>query len=448
MTSKTGGLPAAHEGHHLGELAVRYGLLSEGELAHCLELQATHDPPRFLGEVLIEEGFLSRQSLERLLASQRREGPDQAGPAGVCFPHKAVAERAERADLSELLRLQVELGATDLHLVPGARITARVAGRLVTLAPQPLSPERCRALLHSALDPEQKAALQRDKRLLLHLAREGIGRFRLGAYEQCQGITAAIRRIPEAVPPLDWLGLPSIIKQVPHLTRGLVLITGPRGSGKTTTLASLVELINQTRRSHVVTLERPIEYVLASRTSLIDQREVGTHVPTYAEGLRSVLRENPDVIVLAELTTPDQIVAAMTAAETGHLVLGTLHTSGAYRTVLRILDAYAGHKRAMVRGMLANVLRLVISQHLLPGTSGQRQHLAAEVMVVTSAVAATIREDRVHQLPQVIQTGRREGMVLMDDARADLVKRGLVSPRDALPRAQEEAQVLRAGEEA
>ncbi|MBX3468356.1 MAG: PilT/PilU family type 4a pilus ATPase [Planctomycetes bacterium] len=427
----------------LGELALRYGLVEEAELARCLEVQATQDPPRLLGDLLVDEGLLSRASLDRLLATQRR-GEGEGGH----FSRKAVAERAEVADLDELLRIQVEVGATDLHLTPGARIHARIAGRLVSLAPRPLEPDRCRALIESALTAAQVAELERERSLLVHFPREGIGRFRLGLFVQSRGLSAAIRRIPEAVPEQDWLALPPILRQVPRLKRGLVLVTGPRGSGKTTTLASVIELFNQTRRSHVVTLERPIEYVLPSRTCLISQREVGTHVASYAEGLRSVVRENPDVIVLAELATPDQIMAALTAAETGHLVLGTLHTSGAHRSVLRVLDAYSGRKRTMVRGMLASVLRLVVSQHLLPGADGLRQHLATEVLVATPAVARMIREDRVHQLPGVMQTSGRDGMSMLDDALVALVRSGRVAVADALPLALDPARILRAGEEA
>mgnify|MGYP002400826089 CR=1 FL=1 len=452
------------ENELLGQMAVHYGLVTAEQLDHCLEVQATQDPPRFLGEVLVEEGLVSRGALERLLTSQRRQegtegvqggasgpgtqgGASGPGSAGIHFPHKAIAERAERADLNELLKIQVELGATDLHLASGARATARVNGRLASLAPQVLTAERCQELLRSAFTTGQLATLERERSALVHLSREGVGRFRVGAFLQTRGPALAIRRIPERVPELEWLGLPPIVKQIPKLHQGLVLVTGPRGSGKTTTLAAAIELINQTRRCHVVTLERPVEYVIPGRCSLISQREVGLHVPSYAEGLRSLLRESPDVIVLAEMVTPEQIMAALTAAETGHLVMGTLHTSGAYRTVLRVLDAYAGHKRTMVRSMLANVLRLVISQQLLTSREGDRLHLAAEVMVATTAVSNMIREDRVHQLPQAMQTSRKEGMVLMDQALARLVREKKVAVADAVARAQEPAQVLRAGEE-
>ncbi|MCA8920188.1 MAG: PilT/PilU family type 4a pilus ATPase [Planctomycetes bacterium] len=426
----------------LGQLAVHYDLITEEELEHCLSLQEVTDPPAFLGEIMVQHGYLRQSTLDRLLGTQKKMH-HEGDPTSGRFPHVEVADRLGRGNLSEFFRVQVELDADDLHLAAGARPCARIHGVMQRLNPTLLSAERVEALLRPILDDTQREALRRDKSALFLHTEEGVGRFRAAVYEQAGGLGAVFRRIHEELPRLETLNLPPIVKKVPQIRRGLVLVTGPRGSGKTTTLATIIDQINHTRRCHVVMLERPTEYVVQSRASMVSQREVGRDAPDFKSALRSALREDPDVIVLGELATPEQIMTALTAAETGHLVLGTLHTTNAYRTLVRIQDAYSGRKRVMVRGMLANLLKLVICQRLVPSKQGDRLWLAAEVLTVTSAVANMIRENRVHQIPQAMQTSRAESMQLMDDALAALVLDGKIDAAEAVSLADDRSKLLK-----
>jgi twitching motility protein PilT len=422
----------------LGELARTYGFLSEDQLHRVLALQAREGTP--LGEILVREGYVPETRLRRLLLAQRQlVGLDEV--SGSLDPAE-VAQRLEGASLEDFLGVQRELGAQELHLVAGTPAMVRLNGDLIDLTPAPLGSDECRALLDAVLDDATRAALGDGQEVDFVHARQAGGRFRVCVYQQSKGLAGIFRLIPETVPDYEELGLPAVLARVPRLRQGLVLITGPRASGKTTTLAALVERINNTRRRHVITLERPIEYVFESKSALIAQREVGRDVADFQGGLRSCLREDPDVIVIGELDDPERIATSLTAAETGHLVLGTLQTATAQRTLLRILDAYSGRRRNQVRGMLASLLRLVVCQQLVPGSEGGRLHLAKEVLVVNPAVAAMIREDRVHQIEQVMQTSREEGMLLLDDSLAELVREGRINIGEALARATEPKKVL------
>lgn len=426
----------------LGQLAVHYELINEEELEHCLTLQEVTDPPTFLGEILVQQGYLRQSTLDRLLNTQRKMHHESDSTTGR-FPHVEVAARLASGPLRTFLEVQAEIDADDLHLVSGKRPGARIKGIMHRICPTPLEPKRAQALLESILDDEQRQRLRREKSVLLLHEEEGIGRFRASVYVTSDGLGAVFRRIHEVLPSYESLNLPPIAKKINQIKRGLVLITGPRNSGKTTTLASIIDRINHTRRSHVVMLERPIEYVVPSKASMVSQREIGRHVGDFKSALRSALREDPDVIVLGELATPEHIMTALTAAETGHLVLGTLHTTNAYRTLVRIQDAYTGRKRVMVRSMLANLLRLVICQQLVPSKQGDRLWLAAEVLTVTAAVSNMIRENRVHQIPQAMQTSRAESMQLMDDALARLVLEGKIDPTEAVARATDRSKLLK-----
>ncbi len=429
--------------HLLGRMAVEYGLVTEDQLQLALAVQRRAQPHPSLGDVLVQERLLSRPVVDRLLGAQRRLRGLHGDAPGLSADE--IARRIAGADIGELLRLQRELGAMELHLVSGAPPFVRANGSLIDLSPQPLEPEACRRLLTPVLGPSQREALDRDRSLVAAVERDG-ARFRASLFHQARGLTGVFRLIADAPPALDTLGLPDTVERIPQLHQGLVLVTGPRGSGKTTTLAALIARMNAGRRRHIVTIEQPIEYVFESDHCLISQREVGVDVADYATALRSSLREDPDVIVVSELGEPERVATALTAAETGHLVLGTLHSPNAYRTILRVLDAYTGRQRSMVRGMLAAMLRMVVSQQLLPDVHHRRLHLAAEVLTVNHAVAAMIREDRVHQIPQVMRTGREEGMQLMDDALIALVREGKVAFEEALDRAEEPDELRRAVE--
>jgi twitching motility protein PilT len=428
------------EGTYLGQLAIAYKLLSEDQLEHCLELQERTDPPAYLGEVIVGEGYLSPKALERLLTTQKRRQEEEHTQ-----PHasrKALADRVVGAELSELLSLQVELGASDLFLGANKRPQVRLHGRLSLLAPRPLTIGRCNQLLNQALNETQRAQFEEKRSLVFLHEVPAVGRFRVACFHQRYGPSAVFSHIADTLPDTEWLGLPSIVRQVPRLRKGLVLVTGAAGSGKTTTLATMIAEINRSRRCHVVTLEQPIEYVFNSGTSIISQREIGPHASDFSAGLRAALRADPDVVVVGELTDPERIMTALTAAETGHLVLGTLHTTSAYRTIVRVLDAYSGRRRQLARNMLANLLRLVICQQLIPSREGDRLHLAAEVLVPNAAVANMIREDRIHQIPQVMQTSREEGMVLMDDSLIALARDRRIDVTEAVARAYDRKKIL------
>lgn len=418
----------------LGRLAVNYGFVTEDDLRRCVELQRTTDPPRYLGEVLLDEGLLKEETLERLLAAQRRK-MEVGGNGGHTRGHKEIADRVSKAPLDDVLKLAVELNAQELHLVTGSRALLRRYGSMVELSPTVLDDARLRGLLDAAFDDAARDELARVRSVTTVHAVPDVARFRVTAFRHRGGTTATFTRIPDVLPDRETLELPEIVDAIPAIRQGLVLITGPRASGKTTTLASIVQAINASRRCHVVTIERPIEYVFENDRSLISQREVGVHTGSFAQALRSSLREDPDVIVVGDLSDPERIMTALTAAETGHLVLGTLQTADAQRTLLRILDAYSGERRDQVRGMLAAMLRVIISQDLVPSVGRDRVHLASEVLTNTAAVSNMIREDRIYQVPQVMQTSRRQGMHLLDGSLARLVEQGKVAVGEAAARA-------------
>jgi twitching motility protein PilT len=242
--------------------------------------------------------------------------------------------------------------------------------------------------------------------------------------------------------PFETLGLPGVVRQFLDLSRGLILVTGPAGSGKSTTLAALIDLLNKSQRLHIITIEDPIEVIHQSDRSLISQRQVPDHSRSFASALRAALREDPDVIVVGELRDPETVSTAITAAETGHLIFGTLHTHNAYRTILRILDQFPAQKRAHIRTLLAGVLRGVISQQLVPNIDGRGRSLACEILVANSAISNLIRDDRVWQIPMVMQTGKRFGMRLMDDSLLELVQRRKISLEEALQRATDKTKFI------
>ncbi len=317
--------------------------------------------------------------------------------------------------LAELIRRAAALRASDVHLTAGAPPCFRVAGELVPTGSEALSPAAVEELVGSLLSPEHRERLAERGQVDLAGSLPGVGRFRLNAYRQRGSLAAALRLIPTRVPRLDELGLPPVVADLARLPNGLVLVTGPTGSGKTTTLAAMVSLINEERACHVVTLEDPIEYLHAHGRALVNQREVGLDTCSFAEALRAALRQDPDVILVGEMRDLETMAIALTAAETGHLVLSSLHTSGAAQTVERIVDAFPPHQQEQVRVQLASVLRGIVAQLLLPAP-GRRRVLAAEVLVATPAARNLIRENKTHQLASVIQTGARHGMRTMEQS--------------------------------
>lgn len=353
---------------------------------------------------------------------------------GRAFLAGALAGTGEPADerLAELLDAAVATGASDLHLSAGSVPYVRVRGDLRPLAGSAvLAAGDLTALLNAPLSIDQRQLLAARGDLDTALDRRGPNpgnrRFRASIFRQSGSLAAAIRLVPDVIPALDDLGLPAAVRRFTSLTSGLVLVTGPTGSGKSTTLASMIQEINQSTRSHIVTIEDPIEYRHAPLQSVIQQREVGRDTESYVTALQAALRQDPDVILIGELRDLDTIRVALTAAETGHVVYATLHSGDATSAVNRIIDVFPGHQQSQIRSQLALSLEGSISQRLVPSTSGTLVP-ATEVMAATSAVRNLIRSDKVHQLPSVLEMGGDDGMHTFDQSVAALVRRGAIDP--------------------
>jgi len=350
-------------------------------------------------------------------------------------------------DIVALLTAAHERGASDIHIKVGNHPICRIDGRLRPLTEVPkLDAPAVRVLVHSMMTDEQREVFRNTLELDFAYSIPGVSRFRVNVYQQRGSMGAAIRAIPAGVPAIDELGLPEVVKRLAALPRGLVLVTGPTGSGKSTTLAAMIHFINQSRAVHIVTVEDPIEYLHRDINSVINQREVGMDTLSFSNALKHVLRQDPDVILIGEMRDLETISTALTAAETGHLVLATLHTQSAAQTVDRIIDVFPAHQQPQVRMQLSVALEGVLSQTLVPLAGGKGRTAALEVMVCTGAIRNLIREGKTHQIPSLIMSGAREGMQTLDQALRDLVEQGKVTYEDAVARAgnpQELAQLLR-----
>ncbi|MCZ6602549.1 MAG: type IV pilus twitching motility protein PilT [Planctomycetota bacterium] len=338
-------------------------------------------------------------------------------------------------DISSLLLFTKQSGASDLHVSSGAPPMVRVNGamRAVSIPGVPEGPMAdpiVHQMIYGVLSDSHRSRLERDQELDFAISLGEKGRFRANVFFQGRGIGAVFRVIPTTIPSFEDLALPDTFRTFTTLERGLVLVTGPTGSGKSTTLAAMIDLINEESQRHIITIEDPIEFVHPPKRSLVNQREVGRHTHSFANALRSALREDPDVILLGEMRDLETISLAITAAETGHLVFGTLHTNNAAKTVDRIINVFPAGEQAQIRAMLAESLQAVISQVLLPKFDGQGRIAAHEILISTSAVQAMIREGKTHQIPSAIQTGRKAGMRSMEQAITKLRTLGVVA-RDA-----------------
>jgi twitching motility protein PilT len=338
-------------------------------------------------------------------------------------------------DFSQILIEAVTRRASDFHVTAGVPPVIRERGRLVQLDEYPtLTAEDTREFIYAILTTEQRRRLENDLQLDFAYVVPGRARFRVNAYFQRGAVAAAFRLIPSVVAPIDELGLPSVVHDLVRRPRGLVLVTGPTGSGKTTTLAAMLDEINATREEHIVTIEDPIEFVHAHRRCVVNQRELGTDAESFAAALRAALRQDPDVILVGEMRDLETIGTALTAAETGHLVFATLHTQDAPQTIDRVIDVFPPEQQGQIRVQLSVSLQGVIAQQLLPTADGTGRCAACEVLVPTPAVRNLIREGKVHQIPSVIQTGAAQGMQSMDAALASLVRAGKITRELAMTR--------------
>ena len=330
-----------------------------------------------------------------------------------------------------LLEEVVKRKASDLHLQVSLPPILRIDGALTPLVGQPkLSEESVENLVFSLLDEDQKQILLRDKEFDFSFAFGDLGRFRVNAFHERGNLAAAMRLIPNEIRTLEQLGMPPVLNKFTDYPRGLVLVTGPTGSGKSTTLAALVDRVNTERAAHIITVEDPIEYTHKSKKSLVVQREVHYDTYSFSTALRSVLREDPDVVLIGEMRDLETIAAAITIAETGHLVFATLHTNSASQSIDRMVDVFPPHQQPQVRSQLGNILTAICSQRLIPALGGGRV-AAAEILVATSAVRNIIREGKNYQLEAVIQTGSDHGMQTMDHTLVNLIHNGVISYDEA-----------------
>jgi twitching motility protein PilT len=335
------------------------------------------------------------------------------------------------ARIDAILKLVKQQGASDLHLTTGSPPMLRINGEIVPIPYEELTREVIEVLLFELMDPVQRARYDRDKDVDFSYEVPGALRLRCNIYEQSRGVAGAFRLLPSQILSLEQLGLPGHVTRFTELQRGLVLVTGAPGAGKSSTLAAMIDHINRTHAKHILTLEDPIEYRHDNRMSLVTQREIARHTPSFAQGLRAALREDPDIILVGEMRDPETMALAITAAATGQLVLGTLHTMSAAQTVDRILDSFEGERQNQVRLMLAESLKGVLAQRLIRRADGSGRVLALEILSGNTAVASLIREKKTFQLGSVIQTGKREGMQSMDESILALVRGGVVAPDEA-----------------
>ncbi len=333
-------------------------------------------------------------------------------------------------DITELLAFSVKHKASDLHLSAGVPPMIRVDGDVRKINLPALEHRQVHSLVYDIMNDHQRKELEENLEVDFSFEVPNLARFRVNAFHQNRGVAAVFRTIPSLVLSLDELGAPDIFRQISEYPRGLVLVTGPTGSGKSTTLAAMVDYINESFHHHILTIEDPIEFVHENKRCLINQREVHRDTLGFSNALRSALREDPDIVLVGEMRDLETIRLALTAAETGHLVFGTLHTSSAAKTIDRIIDVFPGAEKDMVRSMLSESLRAVISQTLLKRVGGGRV-AAHEIMIGIPAIRNLIREDKIAQMYSVIQTGMIHGMQTMDQCLKQLVNRGLVTAADA-----------------
>lgn len=334
--------------------------------------------------------------------------------------------------LERVLNEVVSHDASDLHISVGLKPIIRIDGELHSVADTPiLTAETAQALVYEMISDDQRKKFEQTKELDFSLAFENKARFRVNVFYQHGTVAAALRLIPTKIRTYQELDLPPKIQSFAEMKQGLVLFAGPTGHGKSTSQAAIIDDINTNRAEHIITIEDPVEYAHRSKKSIIDQREVGMDTLTFANALRAVLREDPDIVLIGEMRDPETMASAMTIAETGHLVFATIHTNDAPQTVDRIIDSFQPHQQNQIRAQLAQVLTAVVSQRLLPRIGGGRIP-SVEIMVATNAIRSMIREGKTHQIPGAIQTASEEGMVSMEKALAERIQQGLVKYEDAV----------------
>jgi twitching motility protein PilT len=343
-----------------------------------------------------------------------------------------------KVNLHQLLRAMIEKGASDMHITTGSPPLLRIDGAIVPLKLSPLSPIETKQLCYSVLTEEQKIQFEKNKELDLSFGVKSLSRFRANIFVQRGAVSGAFRSIPFKILSFDELGLPPVVAELASKPRGLILVTGPTGSGKSTTLASIIDKINSETRQHIMTIEDPIEYLHPHKRSIVNQREVGSDTGTFKQALKYVLRQDPDVVLVGEMRDLETIEAALTIAETGHLVFATLHTNSAIQSINRIIDVFPPHQQSQVRAQLSFVLEGVISQLLLPRAGAPGRCLAQEVMVPNAAIRNLIREDKVHQIYTQMQVGQQKhGMQTLNQSLYSLYARRMITLEESMGRSND-----------
>jgi twitching motility protein PilT len=372
-------------------------------------------------------------------------GPDRSSAPSLEVPgDMGLSDEPEGLHVNELLAMLLDQKGSDLHLTAGSPPVIRVNGELRPVPNvDPINGSDIREMIYAILTQKQRERFETDLELDCSYTLPGKSRFRMNVFLQRDSVGAVMRAIPYEIVDFDLLGLPSSVKQFADLPRGLVLVTGPTGSGKSTTLASLVDIVNRNKALHIMTVEDPIEFLHTHKRAVVNQREVGEDTHSFAEALRHVLRQDPDVILVGEMRDLETISTALTAAETGHLVFATLHTQDAPQSIDRIIDVFPSHQQQQIRVQLASSLQGICTQQLLPTADGSGRAVAAEVLVATPAVRNLIREGKIYQIYSMMQAGGKFGMVTMDQTLAGLVKNGTVTLELALERCTNEEDLRR-----
>ncbi len=489
-------MPLSQDEVLFGRIALHYKLVSQDQLTGATAVWNQEGGLRGLGEILLDQGVVNDRQLDQLrgvqrdyIAKQRAQQQGQAAPAAGGQPvpvipapapappaaaptapaaappaPAAAAPAAVPAPVPEqpvstgpptiadvpwgmtsrridaLLTYTVRQRASDLHLHSGSPIKLRRHGILSDLDSEPLARSTSDAMIREILTPEQQSDLEEHGQIDFAYTLPDVGRFRGNAYRQQRGVDAVFRAIPPNPPTLEELGLPANLARFANFHQGLVLFTGPAGCGKSSTLAAMVNIINQDRQDHIITVEDPIEYIHRSQKCVVNQRQTGRHTNSFARALRAALREDPDVIAIGELRDLETISLALTAAETGHLVLASLHTNNSIRTINRVLGVFPPEQQEQIRTMVSESLRAVVSQRLVAKADGTGRVPALEVLVCNKAVGNLIRDNKTFQIKSVLQTGATHGMCLLDASLADLVKNKVITREEAQRNAEDPAK--------
>ncbi|HTG35418.1 MAG TPA: type IV pilus twitching motility protein PilT [Thermoanaerobaculia bacterium] len=458
-----------------GRIALHYKLVTREQLLEASEFQASRGGQHSLGEILVDKGYLNPRQVAQILSVQREYVAKQQAQAAAAaaleaqaMPALEVQEMPALAQgaapaipaapvtaappapaprvavdldapcaLDRLLERALLAGASDLHIHSGSPLKMRLHGQMSDLDPAPLQARTAERLVHEILTPDQQEALRDRGQVDFAYTLPGKGRFRSNAYRQQRGVDAVFRVIPPQPPTLEGLGLPSALARLANYHQGMVLLTGPAGCGKSSTLAALLNIINEDRHDHIITIEDPIEYIHPSKKCVVNQRQVGPHTGSFARALRGALREDPDIIAIGELRDLETISLALTAAETGHLVLATLHTNNSIRTVNRILGVFPPSQQDQIRTMVSESLRAVVSQRLVMRADGKGRVPALEVLMANKAVGNLIRENKTFQIKSVLQTGASQGMYMLDASLAELLKNKVITREEALRNADD-----------